>query len=403
MFFLEEKMFTRYFKNFISIIVLIAVLVLQGINVVAAAKASPDQDSNKVILSVKSGAYEKLLSISFTVTKGFKAYYTLDGSIPTINKNKYSTAIQIGKSTTLKYIWVDSKGKASTVKTAIYKLNIKAAHDFLTVMKDRPTGNEAEGLISDLNKAVSIKNKIYMINNDGTVLEYDPVPDIWTEKGKIEEITKSEGDFKLTAANDMIYITTYYALLEYDISTNHCSIKAILPNIGYTATIAAGDQIFLLGGLEEDEHEIVYTNSVYTYDLKNNKLIQKNDLINVTCDSMVTSLNGKIYFLDGPLEDKGQNFEEYDNATDTWEMIDPCPDEWFGAGLAVVDNKLYVFPDYYNFMGQADNIKQYDPATGKWLNKSVMNFPKETPSYTTVVCNGEVYIISGTSVRKYTP
>lgn len=396
-------MFTRYFKNFISIVVLIAVLVLQSINVVAATKASPAQDSNKVILSVKSGTYEKPVSISFTVAKGFNAYYTLDGSIPTIKKNKYSTPIQISKSTTLKYIWVDSKGKASTVKTAIYQLSIKAAHNILKVMKNRPAGNEAEGLTSDLNKAVSIKNKIYMINNDGTVLEYDPVPDTWTSKGKIEELTKSGGDFKLTAANDMIYIATYYALLEYDIFTNHCSIKAILPNIGYTATITVGDQIFLLGGLEEDENEMIYTNSVYTYDLKDNKLIQKNDLLNVTCDSMVTSLNGRIYFLDGPLDDKGQNFEEYDNATDTWKMIDPCPGGWFGAGLAVVDNKLYVFPDYYNFMGQADNIKQYDSATGKWLNKSIMNFPKETPSYTTVVCNGEVYIISGTSVRKYTP
>ncbi len=85
------------------------------------------------------------------------------------------------------------------------------------------------------------------------------------------------------------------------------------------------------------------------------------DQIDVTCDCIAAHFNGKIYLFSG-ISDDGEIFEEYDIATDTWKMLPPLSEEWFGAGIAILDGRMFVFPDFYNSEpGVEGNIKEYNP------------------------------------------
>lgn len=82
--------------------------------------------------SCKAGFYEAAQTVALTTeTEGAEIYYTLDGKNPTKTSNRYSVALAIKKSVTLKTVAYDpATDKYSPVCTYSYELNLNATPKF---------------------------------------------------------------------------------------------------------------------------------------------------------------------------------------------------------------------------------------------------------------------------------
>lgn len=78
-------------------------------------------------ISVESGDYSSDLEVKISSDYGFKIYYTIDGSDPTINSSAYSTPVEILEGTTvLKCIAVNEYNITSDIVSAEYNIEYKA-------------------------------------------------------------------------------------------------------------------------------------------------------------------------------------------------------------------------------------------------------------------------------------
>jgi len=276
-------------------------------------------------------------------------------------------------------------------------------------LNDRPVGNEELvskfpsvikgigyiGVISnDVNKIVSIKDMIYMINNDGTVLEYNPSKDVWTSIDIIQDLKETEGLFRLITLNEKIYIIgkNLSDIMEYDPYKKVCVFITKLPTerrVG--AAIGVDNKIYILSGAEKGNPNTTKTLDVY--DLSKNEWTKKKDMFGGSNDLRVTYLNGKLYTMG-----VGKDFEEYDIQNDQWTMLSPSPSDLYGTGIEAVNGKIYILPT--GFEAGNNIVKEYDPISNSWTGKAAMTF--EVYAYATTVCNGEIYVIDNKKVVKYT-
>lgn len=276
-------------------------------------------------------------------------------------------------------------------------------------LNDRPAGNEEilskfpsviKGIgyvgvrSNDVNKIVSINRNIYMINNDGTVLEYNTLKDVWTSIDKIKNLEKSNGLFRLIALNDKIYIigSNLSDILEYNINKKECIFITKLPTerkVG--GAIGIDNKIYILSGEEKGNPNT--TKTLDEYDLSKGVWTKKKDMFGGSNDLRVTYLNGKIYTLG-----VGQDFEVYDMKNDQWTMLSPGPSGIYGAGMEAVNGRIYILP----FSSDEGNniVKEYDPIRNTWIGKSAFTYDMST--YATTLCSGEIYVVDNTSVAKYT-
>src|SRR5690606_19894383 len=72
----------------------------------------------------KGGTYSSAQSVTLSANEPATIRYTTNGSNPTMSSPTYSTPINIGANTTLKFFGVDTAGNASTVVTETYVINI---------------------------------------------------------------------------------------------------------------------------------------------------------------------------------------------------------------------------------------------------------------------------------------
>ena len=102
---------------------LLVVSTFIGTNVYASSKVL--KTVSKVTSSLSSGTYstEKTIALR-TLTNGAKIYYTTNGSNPTTKSTRYTKAIKITKTTTIKAIAAKSGMKTSHVAAFIYTMNI---------------------------------------------------------------------------------------------------------------------------------------------------------------------------------------------------------------------------------------------------------------------------------------
>ncbi len=311
-------------------------------------------------------------------------------------------------------------------------------------LKNRPSGNERISITLDstvpgigsvgfktnyLYKAVSINGKIYMIDNDGTLKQYDPATDVWVNKSKISELKNSNGNFKLAVLKGKILIIGVNCsdIYQYDIETNKCEFLTSFPIEQIPASvIVAEGKVYILSGMYAGDPNTL--NTLDMYDPLTDTWTKKKDMFQGLSDLTAVYYNGKIYIFGGvksttKLEDllekdpvtgemrfkprsntneyPGQNIEAYDIKTDTWSYITPDNLHWFASGAELCNGKLYLFGDEYINGNVVNSVKEYDPVNNKFTKVADM-LPKKD-SYSTVAVNGEIFVISGKSVEKYIP
>jgi hypothetical protein len=76
-----------------------------------------------ISIDPKGGLYGTPKLVKLTLNEPGTIYYTINGSDPTTLGIKYTDRIYIGKSSTLKYYAVDSKGNATPIYTETYKID----------------------------------------------------------------------------------------------------------------------------------------------------------------------------------------------------------------------------------------------------------------------------------------
>jgi len=79
--------------------------------------------SDKPSFSKNSGFYNSAQSITLASSNGAKIYYTLDGSTPTINSTRYTSAITVSTTSVIKAISLESGKVISSVESNSYIIN----------------------------------------------------------------------------------------------------------------------------------------------------------------------------------------------------------------------------------------------------------------------------------------
>lgn len=289
-----------------------------------------------------------------------------------------------------------------TVKRNKPDINVKRPF----IMKG--TGITLTNYSDDMNKAVTIGNKIYMIHDDGKVKDYDPSSDSWTDFGNIPALKDSMGFFKVVTISNKIYIigVNLSDIIEYDPSTNQSILKTKLQEprmIG--AAVAVDGNIYVLGGLSKST--VTTVDSFDMYNPSTDIWTKKKSINEAVNQYSVTSLNGKIYILGANTKDGGHVFEGYDIESDSWTSKAPLTSSRTRAALETVNGKIYVIgkgmivSNKKPYTSYINNVEEYDPATNKWTVRADM--PTSRSGFATSVFNGEVYVIDKTSVEKYTP
>jgi hypothetical protein len=92
--------------------------------------------SNKPIFSKNGGFYQEAQTISLSTNNKAQIYYTLDGTTPTKNSTKYTSAINISKTTVIKAISIESGKVASEVNTQSYIIDVDTTLPIISLSTD---------------------------------------------------------------------------------------------------------------------------------------------------------------------------------------------------------------------------------------------------------------------------
>ncbi len=116
----------------------------------------------KVDVSIAGGIYNTNMSVALMINKEGTIYYTTDGSVPTKFSNVYKGAINIGETTTLRYMAVDTENNISTIYTQTYIIDRTAPS--ASVNYKSGTYNKNLNIILKMSKA----GTIYYTTNGST-------------------------------------------------------------------------------------------------------------------------------------------------------------------------------------------------------------------------------------------
>jgi len=109
---------------------------------------TPDTTKPTASVNTKGGLYNTNKTIKLSMSENGTIYYTLNGSTPTSSSKKYTGAITITSTTTLKYIAVDATGNKSPVYTVKYTIDKTAPKVSAISPKSGVTGVSRTSTIS---------------------------------------------------------------------------------------------------------------------------------------------------------------------------------------------------------------------------------------------------------------
>lgn len=278
----------------------------------------------------------------------------------------------------------------------------------------------------DMGKVTVVGDKIYLIECDGKVKEYNPATNSWIIKNQIDELKGTKRFFKLVTINSKIYIVgaNFSDILEYDPATNECIVKAKLPSKRVVGAVTVlNGKIYLFGGNDYTTGTVL--SCVDEYNPSSDTWVKKKDMSHGASDLRIVSHNGKMYtFWIRPssiVNDRGrtiteleglerfyvdsQDFVEYDPVTDSWTIKAQANYLRSGAKLEAVNGKIIVFGEAiekntkYPFRKSYMTIEEYDPTNNTWAKK--VNLTEASGGTTTY--KNEIYFFNDGKVVKYSP
>ena len=178
--------------------------------------------------SPAGGTYTAAQSVTLTTNEAATTYYTLDGTTPTTSSTRYTGAIAISTSKTLKYFSVDTAGNAETVKTATYTINIPTSISINSI--DAEDGFAGQYLADSYGTAVKLGDK-GMYNAD-------------TYRGILSFDTSSLGTTTVSSAKLRVYrksLVGNVTGIKVDIKSGFFGTASTLAQADYSAAASATD------------------------------------------------------------------------------------------------------------------------------------------------------------------
>jgi len=267
-----------------------------------------------------------------------------------------------------------------------------------------------------LGSAHQVKDIIYVIggtddpNFDSltgvpTVEAYDPATDIWTTKAPMPGPRLI---FASCVLNGKIYIiggfrknfSDYLDIMEeYDPLTDTWTAKAPMPDrrVGVSAA-AVGNKIYVIGGFGTEPVNMNPLASVIAYDPATDTWESKAPMSTAKSAMGIAVHNEKIYVFGGaegwgPLV---SIVEEYDPATDTWTLKNDIPTKRMWLSSCSVDGKIYVLggaSTNFSAFTPTDIVEVYDVATDSWERGTTM--PLARMGYASCAVDNKIYVLGG--------
>lgn len=253
--------------------------------------------------SVNSGTFSVAQTVELTCdTEGATIYYTSDGSEPTAKSTRYTGAITISESTTLKAIAIDADGNSSTVITATYsivpvdnfsKQGTKISLDYNSSHQLFSSG--ANGSDKDKQFFGFLRHDIAHVQ-----LISSNTPDLNTEGAGI--FVQNTNNMLFDASSH--YLGFWNGTLDSGSRTQYCYLAIVAPK-GYR---------FTRYEMEFDAANSTATNPTieqYTYDADGNPVYSDDQLFtvsetNTSLDKSLDNASNVLYFrVDNHLTDKG--------------------------------------------------------------------------------------------------
>lgn len=155
-----------------------------------------------VIANTPSGSYNSTQNVILNINKPGTIYYTIDGSTPTYNSDRYTSAININKTAILKFFAIDVAGNNSPMYTNYYTIN----NTIPLVISIDPTKN---ALNIPINQVIKItfnepiqfgsNSWIELKNSNGTAIPFTP--------------TVNDNILTITPKSSLLFGTQYTVIL----------------------------------------------------------------------------------------------------------------------------------------------------------------------------------------------
>jgi N-acetylneuraminic acid mutarotase len=121
--------------------------------------------------------------------------------------------------------------------------------------------------------------------------------------------------------------------------------------------------------------------------------VSKNPMEQARAGAGVAVVNSKVYVIGGDNGNVVASNEEYNPATNNWALKTPMPNTRFYFGAAVYKDKIYCIGGENSAFSDSDLNEVYNPANDSWETKAPI--PTPTRNIQANVVDGKIYVIGG--------
>ena len=254
---------------------------------------------------------------------------------------------------------------------------------------------------------------VHSLNTSGedvglhSVLEYDPIADVWTPKA---DMPTARSDVAAAVIDGKVYVVggdlpphgdVYYLTLEvYDPSSNTWdTTKApmLYPCLG--AAVGVIDGILYVAGGTGFSPSQVYPNILQAYDPATDTWTRKSDMPTARANAGGAVVNNLFYVIGGQGDGAAlTTVEAYDPVADSWSPKTPMNTarSYYGAPQ-VLNGEIYVAGGFTNNSTEigtsTDSVESYDPASDSWSAHTPLLTARQSSAVGSA--NGHLYVIGG--------